>query len=179
MAKIILKTTDVEEYRNISANFDEDKFNSFAKEVQKIQLKNLLGQALYKALLDDLDANGDPQTEPFITLVDGGEYEYDNDLIDYSGIRAYLAYHWLGLNVRQGDFFQAEYGNIQFNDNPQDNMTKLSSKDIDRINADYMTVATNFRNEIVQYLNENSTDFPTWKGKDENESTTSFNILTV
>lgn len=176
---LLLKQSDVEEYRNISNNFNEDKFNSFAKEVQQIQLRELLEDALYKALINDLDANGDPQTQKYIDLVNGVEYEYNEDTIDYFGLKPFMSYHWLALNLREGDYFAVDYGNVAFQDNEQDNMTKLEQKKIDRINSSYYKNITSYRNNIVQFLNEKDDVYPEWNSKKENKPKISFNILTT
>ena len=178
-AKIILKKADVEVYRNISANFNQAKFDAYAVDIQRVPLRELLNDVLYNALINDLTVGGIPNTERFTKLVDGEEYEYNGDNIEYFGLKPFLSYHWLGLNIREGDYFQADYGNIQFSDNPQDNMTKISQKTIDRINSAYMKYVTSYRNNIAQYLNENSSTYPEWKGKTENKSKTGFNMFTV
>lgn len=40
-------------------------------------LKKLLGYTLWKALIADLDGNGDPQTQRFTDIVDGAEFSFD------------------------------------------------------------------------------------------------------
>jgi hypothetical protein len=177
--KIILKPDDISIYRKISPNYDSTRFNSFALTIQETQLRELLGDALYKALYDDLDVNGDPQSSPFIELVNGEDYTYSGNTIEYFGIKPYMSYHWLKLSVREGDLFHSDYGNINFSDNPQDNMIKLSGQDRDRITAAYGTFITSYRNNIVQYLNNKGNTFSTWITKDEDISKTQFNIITV
>ncbi len=175
----MLKQDDVNLYRKISSNYDQDRFNAFALTIQETQLRELLGDALYKLLINDCDVNGVPQSQPYINLVNGIDYTYEGNTIEYYGLKPFLAYHWLKESVREGDLYHSDYGNIVFSDNPQDNMTKLSGKDRDRISAAYMTFVTSYRNNIVQYLNENDNLFPTWEGKDENKPKTQFNIITV
>lgn len=178
-AKILLKKADVEEYRNISGNFNQDKFDAFALDIQRVPLREFLDDVLYNALINDLTAGGLPTATRFTDLVDGKEYEFNGDNIIYFGLKPFLSYHWLGLNVREGDYFQADYGNIQYVENPQDNMTKISQKTIDRINSGYMKNVTSYRNNIAQFLNENSSTYPEWNGKTENKSKTGFNMFTV
>jgi len=180
MAKVILTQSNVQEYRNISNNFNQERFNAFAFEVQQTQLRELLRDPLYTALYNDLsETTGQPTAQKYVDLVDGKEYELDNDTIIYYGLRPFLAYHWLALNVREGDYFQADYGNIQFQDNPQDNMTKINQKTIDRINSAYFKNVTSYRNNIVEFLNENDSTYPEWEGRAENKPKTSFNTLTI
>lgn len=179
MAKIILKNTDVQEYRDISANYKQERFDSFALEVQETQLRELLGDGLYYALVNDLDANGEPQTQKYTDLVDGKEYVYDNETIFYFGIKPFLSYHWLALNMREGNVRQADYGNVVFDDNPQDNMVSVSQKQIDRVNAHLMTNVTSYRNNIVRFLNENDSEYEQWDGKTDTKSKSQFNSFTI
>lgn len=178
-AKIILKKADVEVYRNISANFNQERFDAFAFEVQQTQLRELLNDALYYKLYNDLSALGVPQNAPYINLVDGTTYEYNNETIQYFGLKPFLVYHWLSVNLREGDLFQSEYGNIQYSDNPQDNMTKSSQKTIDAISGNYMKNVTSYRNNITRFLNENQSDYEEWISKADNKNKSGFGIFTV
>lgn len=177
--KIILKSSDVEQYADISDNYEESRFNVFALRAQETQLRELLGDALYYALINDLDVSGVPQSAPYTTLVNGESYTYDNETVEYFGLKPFLAFHWLAINNREGDIRQADYGNIMYSDNPQDNMTKMSKSQKDEVNASYMSSSVSYRNNIVQYLNEKDDDYPTWEGRCENKPNTSFNIMTI
>ena len=163
-AKIILKVSDVNEYRTISAQFNSEKFNNFAFDVQQMYLRELLGDALYYQLYVDLDASGVPQNEPYITLVNGEEYQIGSDIVIYFGLKTFLSYHWLKKSVLHGDQNFADYGNISFQSNSQDQMQKTSSAEKSLLFKDYDTSIISYRNNISQYLNEKSTDFPKWIG---------------
>ncbi len=177
--KVILKIADIQEYADISDNFTEKRAERFATRVQETQLRELLGDVLYQKLYSDLDSDGTPQTAPYIKLVDGGDYTYSGDSLMFFGLKPFLAFHWLAINTREGDLFQSDSGNINFSDNPQDNMTKASQGTLDRINAGYMKEVVSYRNNIVGYLNNNASDFPDWEGRTENKNKTGFNIITV
>lgn len=180
MAKVILLQSNVNEFRRISDNYNENRFNSFAFEIQQTQLRELLRDPLYTALYNDLNATtGQPVTTKYVELVNGKEYTKDSNAITYYGLRPFLAYHWLALNVREGDYFQADYGNLQFSSNEQDNMTKIDQKVIDRINSAYFKNITSYRNNIVEFLNENESTYTEWEGRGENKPKTSFNTLTI
>lgn len=163
-AKVILKVIDVNEYRTISAQYNADKFNSFAFDVQQVYLRELLGDSLYQQLYADLDASGVPQNEPYITLVNGKEYTIGSDPIIYFGLKPFLSYHWLKKSVLHGDQNFADYGNIVFQNNSQDQMQKTSSSEKSLLAKDYDTSIISYRNNISQYLNEKSTDYPKWIG---------------
>jgi hypothetical protein len=54
-----------------------DNFNGNIDRYEPEILTDLLGYELYKALLADLDGNGDPQTQRFIDLIDGAEFTFE------------------------------------------------------------------------------------------------------
>lgn len=176
--KIILKITDAQEYASISHNKEE--FEILALNAQETDLRELLGDALYYVLYNDLDANGAPQNEPYIKLVNGITYTYDGDTIEYFGLKPFLTFVWLAYNVRgEGDNKVTNYGNALLGDDPQSYLTKTSKSERDELNSTYMKRVTSYRNNIVQYLNDNDTEFPTWEGRTENKSKSQFNSFTV
>lgn len=175
--KIILKTSDVNEYRTISEQYDSDKFNNYAFDIQQVYLRELLGAALYYQLYNDLNASGVPQNAPWITLVDGESYTEGDDIIDYFGLKPFLAYHWLKKAVIHGDQLFADYGNISFVNNEQDHMQKASSSEKKMLVADYDTAIISYRNDIVRYLNEKSVDFKKWEGRRENLNKSGFSFF--
>jgi len=179
--KIILKLADVQVYRRISPNYDNsERFDAFALTIQEGNLRELLGDAFYYALYNDLDASGNPQNTLYTNLVNGETYTHDGDTVEYYGLKPYLSYLWLALNNTEGDVFQAEYGNILYNDNPQDNMVKTTQKQIDRLHSSYMKQVTAYRNNIVKYLNEQGQSvFEHWDSQIEDKPKTQFNIITV
>ena len=180
MAKItILKLADIQEYSDISDNFDTDRLAKFATRVQETQLRELLGDALYYLLYNDLNSLGVPQNEPYLKLVNGTNYTYDGDTVQYFGLKPYLTFHWLAINTREGDNFATDYGNAMFSNNPQDNLIKTTTAKLDKLVSSYVKEATSYRNNIVQYLNDNDTDFPTWDGRIENNPKTRFESFTL
>ena len=54
---------------------------------EKEILISLLGYKLYSLLIADLDAEGLPQTQPFIDLVDGAEFEINGILLKWNGLK--------------------------------------------------------------------------------------------
>ena len=177
--KVILKLADAQDYIDVSDNFTTERFERFATRAQETPLRELLGDAIYYLLYNDLNEDGVPQTEPYIKLVNGETYDYDGDTVQYFGLKPFLSFNWGAVNTREGDNFASDYGNIYFDDNPQDNMRKLSQGSLDRLNSSYMKEVTSYRNNIVQYLNDNETDFPTWDGRIENKPKSQFNSFTI
>lgn len=177
--KVILKLADIQVYSDIADNFKPARLQRFATRVQETQLRELLNDAFYNALINDLDVNGNPQNAPFVALINGKTYEFNGKTVEYFGLKPFLVFHWLSINIREGDIFMSNAGNISFDQNPQDNMVKISQKTIDSINATYLNSIISYTNNITRFLNENQNDYTLWISKSDNASKTSFNIITV
>lgn len=165
MAEIALITnSEVQEYRRISSSFDATRFDGFVKEAQRKNLRGLLGDALYYAFMLDARTSG-----IYKDLLDGKIYTYNNNSIEYYGIKPYLIYIWLSIACREGDLFVANVGAIDFVNNPQQNFESAKSKE--KIASDYMQTAQGYGNDIIKFLNENASDYPLWSNTDENNIT--------
>jgi len=79
--KVILKLADAQDYIDVSDNFTTERFERFATRAQETPLRELLGDAIYYLLYNDLNEDGVPQTEPYIKLVNGETYDYDGDTV--------------------------------------------------------------------------------------------------
>lgn len=157
----IITISNVQSYRQISTNMKTERFDAFQLEVLQTNLKQLLGEPLYYAFFKDFSGAA-PATQKYKDLLDGKEYVLSSETIQYHGLKPFVIYHWLALFAREGDLFQASYGNVQFNNNTQQNMQ--SSKEKDKIVYNFLSKATEYENNIVQYLNEYSSTYPLWEG---------------
>lgn len=164
MAESILITiSDVQPYRRIDPKFNTDRFNAFAMEVQRTNLRNLLEEALY------LDFFNNITDQKYIDLRDGKEYVYGSNTIKYYGLIPCLVYWWLAIATREGSLFHAGYGAVQFVNNPQQNFE--TSKEKESIAISYTETAQGYANDVIKYLNQNSSTYPLWPGDQETNQT--------
>ena len=163
----LINIADVQVYRAIDPKFNQARFNAFVNEVQRKNLRGLLGDALYFDLfaIETMPAK-------YKKLVDGDIYEYYGQQIQYYGLIPALVYWWLGVATREGDLFHSGYGAIQFTNNTQQSFE--SAKEKERIAAGYMETAQGYANDVVKFLNTNKVDYPLWISSSENEPITKF-----
>lgn len=168
---ILITQADVREYRQIDANFDQNRFNSFCNDVQRKSLRGLLGDALYYDLMSDSRVAG-----KYKDLLDGKDYQYAGNTIHFYGIKPILCYWWLAIAAREGDLFLSSIGAIQFVNNPQQNFE--SSKSKERISSEYSATAQMFTNDLIQFLGQHNSIYPLWQGGQETRKNnfTSFRI---
>ena len=160
----LITISDVSTYRKIDPKFNEEKFNSYVTDVQRKNLRNLLGAALYYAFMNDARASG-----IYKTLLDGTTYAYNNETIEYYGIKPYLVYNWLALATREGALHITTHGAVNFTNNPQ--LHFEASKEKERIASNYQQTAQDYGNDIIKFLNNNNSDYPLWKSDQETNTT--------
>jgi hypothetical protein len=164
MTEISLITiADVQKFRRIDSKFNQEKFDAYLNEVQRNNLRNLLGDALYYAFMNDDKISG-----IYKDLLDGKVYNYDNTEIQYFGLKPFISYCWLSIAVREGDLFISTTGPVNFANNPQRHFEL--SKEKERIAIAYTEIANDYANDIIKFLNENNENYPLWKNKKETNS---------
>jgi hypothetical protein len=160
----LIAVADVNAYRQVDTKIDSTRFASFVMQVQRTNLRNLLGDALYYALMADARSAG-----IYADLLNGKDYTYQGHTIRCYGLKPILAYWWLALEAREGELFHSGYGTIELVNNPQQNFE--SAKNKERIAASYTETAQGYANDLIQFLNDNAATYPLWIGGTEaNES---------
>lgn len=99
MANNITKISDYTGFNLLKDNSsDKDSFSDFAFDIEKEILTGkddddygLLGDEVYIALIADLDINNDPQTAPYINLINGVNYTQSDGLnTQFCGLKKML-----------------------------------------------------------------------------------------
>jgi len=168
MAEAALITiSDVSTYRRVDPKLNSDRFNTYVMEAQRTNLRGLLGDALYYALMADDRISG-----IYADLLNGKSYVYENQTIQYYGLKPALCYWWLAIFAREGEQFNANVGAIQFVDNPQQYFQ--SAKQKETLAQQYLETANDYANGIIKFLNENADDYPLWETDTEKSSVNFF-----
>ena len=143
--------------RRISTTFNQDRFDSFAKEADDVHLRLLLGDSLY------LDLINNTTDAKYITLLNGEDYVKSGETVRYFGLYPFLSYAWLFINSVEGSEFQSNIGTVQFNQQNQ-NTNRPPNKSSGKKYQDSMII---YRNNIIDYLNCNKNTYTLWKGNDK------------
>lgn len=157
---ILITVTDVNSFRQIDTKIDSTRFDAFAMDVQRANLRQLLGDALYYSFMADARTSG-----IYKDLLTGKDYLYSGNTIKYYGIKPTLCYWWLAMAAREGELFHSGYGAIELVNNNQQNFE--SSKNKERIAQGYMEKAQYYANDLIKFLNQNSDSYPLWMGGSE------------
>ncbi|MFA5196157.1 MAG: hypothetical protein WC401_10205 [Bacteroidales bacterium] len=156
----LITITDVRTYRSVDSKFDSTRFAAFLGEVQRINLRGLLGDALYLDFMNDARTSG-----KYADLLTGKSYTYSSETIQYYGLKPVLSYWWLAIAAREGDLFHSQVGAINLVNNPAQNFEYAKQRD--QIALNYMQTAQQYANDVIKFLNQNSTTYPLWKSASE------------
>lgn len=160
MAESVLITiADVRNYRK-KVDLKIDDFDEFAGEIQRNNLRQLFGDALYYDFMNDDRTSG-----KYEELLNGKTYTYDGNTINYYGLKPMLCYWWLAKFITEGEIYHSQHGSIQFTNNPQQNFEETKQKRT--VASSYMETAQNYANDVIQFLNQNSSTYPLWKSQDK------------
>lgn len=160
MPNLVEITDFVGTYQIASGNYSADKFEPIRDEKQFELIYKMLGAELGALFIADLDANGVPVTQIYIDLYDA--FQDDNgceDLIISEGIKkmitAYIFFYWCAENKGVVDIAS------NTKKTAENSTTNYSNQFI--ISAFNKAVET--AKAIQWYIGQNSTDYPTYKGK--------------
>ena len=151
----LITIADVQTVRRIDKTFNSERFDTFAQSAQDEFLRVWLGEALY------LDLITNPTSAENAKLLDGENYVKNGDTIKFFGLKKYLAFIWLAIFADEGDEFQANIGTVNFNpSNPTHHMPKTKKV----TGENYRSKAILYKNNAIDYLNENFANYPLWDG---------------
>lgn len=155
METILLTQAKVRELYDIDTNMNSTQFNQYALRVQRNSLKSTLGTTLY----NDITATTPSQ-------------DYSALLDPY--IENYLAAAFIAKYTIEGSLFHTNTGNFQFANDTTQGAAKWQ---LQQVSENYKAEQQTYANEMIEYLNDNSSTYPLW-GNETSESTSfSFSIV--
>ena len=108
---LLISRDDIVEYRSISANLNTTKkLSPYILEAQKVDIKNLLGNALYNALVTDYEAS--PSLATYSNLFNGSSWECGNKTYKHDGIKVVLIYFAYARYLINSPFESTAFGTV-------------------------------------------------------------------
>lgn len=154
MAEVLINRNDFELYKPLPKTVDWESLVPVILRMQRGQLRDLLGAALYY----DVHTT---QTGNNATLINGGAYSYEGNTIDFYGLKpAIVLYSWASF-IKGNDFKVTLSGNKKKRANESENADNLL------IMQEYqkaLNEARGYMDEVLKYLITNRGTFPLWQG---------------
>lgn len=130
--------------RPFSGHIDDSKINAYITEVEFMNIKPVLGDTLFMALLKEGDTN-----EDYKTLLNGGTYLNSQDeTCSFPGLKTSIAYFVYAQNLMSGDIQVTRFGAVFKED---DYSSHISSKERSDAYNNTLEVANYYLNECVRY----------------------------
>ena len=161
LGDLLITIDDVRGYRDVDISYSTERFNSFLKDVQENELKDLLGDALW------LDFFKNITDAKYIDLLNGKEYTYNNQTILYQGLKPFLCWAWLLKLPLEGNNHHTQSGDFAY---IHDTVSRPSKYEVMQVTESYKSSKIVQRNGVIRFLNENSQDYALWASSYENNS---------
>ncbi len=111
----------------------------------------------------------------YIKLLNGASYTFNSETINFNGLRPFITWKLLAIFVSDGTIKHSDVGNFSIT---SPNFTQPNTGDKKAAKSTYLQNSVREENNIIDYLNENSTDFPLWETTG-NENIENFNFIVV
>jgi len=176
---LLIKLEDLANFRDVSDNIDEPRFNTFARESQMREMRSFLGDALYNALIKDFtpDAGEGTFTEQrFTDLWFGTVYTRNSFTVQFNGLKPAIVYYAYERFIYYQKLNVTRYGVRTLQDNDLSNNAELVKKW--EVSSDSMGLM--YQEDSDKFLNENSSLYPEWdKPEMKMKKSTGWNFFKV
>jgi hypothetical protein len=174
--KYLITKDDVLVYRP-TADLDSKTFDTYILEAQRLDLKPVLNDALYFDFMSKFDAEGDAMYDEYQNLLNGAEYEYQGNPIQFDGIKPMLCYYALARFVENNPAQIVRFG-VVVKTNP--NSTPADSRQVQGLANSLRSAAISYQYQVIKYLEENASTFTLYNtggGSEQSARSTSFNFF--
>jgi hypothetical protein len=103
-------------------------------------------------------------TNDYIKLLNGTSYTNESKTIQYNGLRPFAAWKFLAIYLLTANVKHSDIGNFSI---ASPNFERPSNAAINATKSTYLQNSVRSENEIIDYLNENSSIFTLWESKKE------------
>jgi hypothetical protein len=131
----------------------------FVSEAQLLDVKLWLGDELLNELNSQNITSPDSFSNANLTLLNGGNYTYQNRTYMFQGLRACVIYYAFARFTNRMSFNYTAAGIVV---KDSDFSTPVSDKVIQRLETEARLTADAIRDEVVQFLNRNHANYPLW-----------------
>jgi len=111
----------------------------------------------------------------YIKLLNGTTYTQDSHTVKFNGLRPFISWKLLAIFTGDGNVKHSDTGNFSIT---SANFERPTSAEINAAKSTYLQNSVREENNIIDYLNENSSYFPLWDSKQE-ENTQDYNFIII
>jgi len=167
---MLIDRTDIALYREIARGVKEDKINPYIDDAQLLDLKPLLGSALYY----DMVKNSTDQK--YINLLDAKEFQVNEITYSHVGLKKILAIYADARYKLFGSFTDTSFGYVEKNYQGSTTVPQNSKKDYYKLNQQ---IATQYFSDVALFLDNNKETYTLWKQGCETRPMGTFRISKI
>ena len=157
MRKLIISPSNIVEFRPLAKDIPADRIMPYIQEAQQIDLKQLLGDALWLDFLNRFDVTADSKYADYQKLLVGSTYTYGTITLENPGLIGYMCYMTLARLYANNQISATKYGLVQkLNDQSQ----PLDAKAVQNAITELRSNALALQVDIIKFLSTNGTLYP-------------------
>lgn len=167
----IINNTTFQQYEDISAGVKTERLNVFIKKAQELDLKPLLGYALYYDFIKHFNEYGavnDDAPQQYKDLMNGAEYlDKRGHIVLYQGLSPVMVYFAFARFIEADSIHYTSTGPVI---KQHDNGIAIGAESIVRLVQQQRSVANAYANETERFLKDHKESFPLWNYNPKNKT---------
>lgn len=174
--ELLITFNDFQVYKDISININKSKdLEPYILQAQRMDLQPILGAAFYYDVIQKtLYPVGSPTTGEYNNLVDGVVYNDGTNDIQYYGLKPLIVYYSYARFIDNNDFRVTKFGNtVKQTDYSQTASSGMTQKHVNSARS----AAKFYQTNLIDYLCNNSSSYPLFKGVTSSAKKTSVSIV--
>lgn len=172
---LLISQEDIKRVRPL-AEIPHGRIDVYIREAQEYDFKPILGNAFYNDFKKNYNNTLSSNYQSYQDLINGKEYIYNGDLVEWQGIKDMLSYFTLGRFIVGQPANITRFGVVQkTNENSQPigvEQTRLQSSEM-------RSIALSIKSDLVQYLEENNNIYPLYECSESSQKATGFNFFSA
>lgn len=150
----LIERVDINNIRRLSTQVNFDDFvDNFVIEAQRFDIRPFLGEAFF------YDVSSNPTETNNEKLLDGGEWVYCDDDVEFDGLKVAIAYFSWSRYIQHAQANGTAYGIvIKLNDNSEPVTEEMISRLVNQSRSSGKAVLE----QLKFYLDNNSNLYPLW-----------------
>lgn len=171
----LITISDIQAFKPISNNIDvSKKLNTFIREAQEFDLRPILGDEFYLAIVADFEAS--PSLVTYSDLFNGVTYTYGSNTYQHDGLKSVLVYYAYSRYLNDVQINQTAYGAVT-KTNPDSQ--PISEKALARQVGQAVSGARAYEQRVIEYLKRNEATYPLWKCYEKSKKTGGFRVSSI
>lgn len=164
MNKLCFTIDNIREFRPIAKTITSERVTPYMKEAQQIDLKELLGDALYLDFMTKFDDSNQGATyTAYQELLKGKIYMYGGRSIEHPGLIGFLAYSALAHFFANNQINATSFGIVQ---KDWEGSTPVDAATLRQTITELRSNALAFKADIEKFLSANSVTYPLYSPGD-------------